>query len=351
MKRKTQENNKSELKKFSSEFKQKNKIEGRDTKMIKKESGITLIALVVTIVVLLILAGVSINLVLGNNGIINKSKEAELQTRAGTVADEVELWKADVFLANNTNNTAEDESDMLDRFWENGLITDDDEVDTANKVIKIKKSDGTVVREISYETSAMPNIFDYTEDGFITGIKEDFLTSNPETAQLKDNIKLAALNSDHRMQVSAVAAKFLIKELDGSIVIPKKIKGTKIIGIAPSAFDSIVNLNKVIINADILEIGETAFYHCTGLTSINIPSGLVSIGDYAFYDCDISNITIPSSVLHVGKRVFAYNNITVDVPFEEGQQPSTWNEDWACSVGSGIVAPPVAINYKQPTTK
>ena len=40
------------------------------------EKGITLIALVVTIIVLIILAGVSINLVLGNNGIITKAREA-----------------------------------------------------------------------------------------------------------------------------------------------------------------------------------------------------------------------------------------------------------------------------------
>ena len=41
-----------------------------------RQSGITLVALVVTIVVLLILAGVSISLVLGNNGLISKAKEA-----------------------------------------------------------------------------------------------------------------------------------------------------------------------------------------------------------------------------------------------------------------------------------
>ena len=45
-------------------------------KMFKNKSGITLIALVVTIVVLLILAGVSISLVLDNNGIIKRSKDA-----------------------------------------------------------------------------------------------------------------------------------------------------------------------------------------------------------------------------------------------------------------------------------
>ncbi len=42
--------------------------------------GITLIALVVTIVILLILAGVSINLVLGPNGLISKAQEAALKT-------------------------------------------------------------------------------------------------------------------------------------------------------------------------------------------------------------------------------------------------------------------------------
>ncbi len=42
----------------------------------KYEGGITLVALVVTIVILLILAGVSLNLVIGNEGILTRSKEA-----------------------------------------------------------------------------------------------------------------------------------------------------------------------------------------------------------------------------------------------------------------------------------
>ena len=43
----------------------------------KQAKGITLIALVVTIVVLLILAGVSISLVIGNDGIMKRAKEAK----------------------------------------------------------------------------------------------------------------------------------------------------------------------------------------------------------------------------------------------------------------------------------
>lgn len=47
--------------------------------MFKKERGITLVALVVTIVVLLILAGVSISMVLGNNGIVTKAKSTQVE--------------------------------------------------------------------------------------------------------------------------------------------------------------------------------------------------------------------------------------------------------------------------------
>ncbi len=44
--------------------------------MLKANKGITLVALVITIIVLLILAGVSISMLFGNNGLLNKSKEA-----------------------------------------------------------------------------------------------------------------------------------------------------------------------------------------------------------------------------------------------------------------------------------
>lgn len=47
---------------------------------IRKEKGITLVALVVTIVVLLIITGVGIHLVIGDNGIIPKADEARDET-------------------------------------------------------------------------------------------------------------------------------------------------------------------------------------------------------------------------------------------------------------------------------
>ena len=64
---------------------------------IKQESGITLIALVVTIVVLLILAGVTINAVFSDSGIIKKAQNAqnrmnEAQQRDLNAISEVENW-------------------------------------------------------------------------------------------------------------------------------------------------------------------------------------------------------------------------------------------------------------------
>ncbi len=55
----------------------------------KEMKGITLVALVITIVVLLILAGVSINTVLGDDGIIKKAKEAAEATKRASAEEEM----------------------------------------------------------------------------------------------------------------------------------------------------------------------------------------------------------------------------------------------------------------------
>ena len=54
--------------------------------------GITLIALIITIIVLIILAGVTINMVVGDNGIINKAKEAKESSKRGEAEEEIYLY-------------------------------------------------------------------------------------------------------------------------------------------------------------------------------------------------------------------------------------------------------------------
>ena len=67
----------------------------------KEMKGITLIALVITIVVLMILAGVSINTVLGDDGIIQKAKETAEATRRASAEEEMNRLVLEYQLASN----------------------------------------------------------------------------------------------------------------------------------------------------------------------------------------------------------------------------------------------------------
>ena len=88
------------------EFKQI-KLKGGDRKMtkIKQEKGITLIALVVTIVVLLILAGVSVNAIFNDNGIIKKAQEAQNKMDEAQQKDLSSINELNTWLDNQVNET------------------------------------------------------------------------------------------------------------------------------------------------------------------------------------------------------------------------------------------------------
>ena len=88
-----------------------------NTQKLKSNKAITLIALVVTIVVLLILAGVSINLILDNNGIIQKSKDAKEQTRAAKVEEEKDFWKIEeqIYQNDSEKRTLEEVLEKLEK--------------------------------------------------------------------------------------------------------------------------------------------------------------------------------------------------------------------------------------------
>ena len=58
---------------------------------LKRQKGITLIALVITIIVILILAGVSIAMLTGENGILNQAQEAKNQTEFKSAEEKVKL--------------------------------------------------------------------------------------------------------------------------------------------------------------------------------------------------------------------------------------------------------------------
>lgn len=59
--------------------------------MLKENKGVTLVALVITIIVLLILAGVTLSMVMGNGGIFTKANNASEQTNVASAKDAVRL--------------------------------------------------------------------------------------------------------------------------------------------------------------------------------------------------------------------------------------------------------------------
>lgn len=137
----------------------KTKERERINRKLKNKKGITLIALVVTIVVLLILAGVSVSVVADKNGIIQNSQETKEQTRAAMVEKERDLWKLEgqIYQSDSEKETLEK---VLERLEKENTITKEEkqailetgEVTIAGKTIIF--IDGTIVACGNEENSA-----------------------------------------------------------------------------------------------------------------------------------------------------------------------------------------------------
>ena len=95
--------------------------------MRKQNKGITLIALVITIIVLLILAGISIATLMGDDGVLAKAKQAKEEKTLGAIKEALNLYKANQLMQENTNtgNTPKDfAQDLVDK----GIIKEKTEV-------------------------------------------------------------------------------------------------------------------------------------------------------------------------------------------------------------------------------
>jgi len=91
-------------------------------KQYRNQKGVTIIALVITIIVLIILAGATLNILLGENGLMKKSKDAKEETKIAELTEKLELEKGPVQLNNDGIVTLET---YLDHIKEQGIIDDD----------------------------------------------------------------------------------------------------------------------------------------------------------------------------------------------------------------------------------
>lgn len=86
---------------------------------------------------------------LGNNGIITKAQDAKLMSRAGSIEDEVGLWKNDTYIGRTAGLETKSKEVMLQGLKDKKLVYEE-EIDRINEIITIKKKDGTIVKEIPY---------------------------------------------------------------------------------------------------------------------------------------------------------------------------------------------------------
>lgn len=76
---------------------------------MKKQKGITLVALIITIIVLLILAGITIGLIVGDNAVPNKAKKASLYTKLAEIEEQANLIYLGKKVENNSREIKIDE--------------------------------------------------------------------------------------------------------------------------------------------------------------------------------------------------------------------------------------------------
>ena len=245
---------------------------------MKNKKGITLIALIITIIVLLILAGVSLNAIIGDNGVITNAQKAKIE------AEEAELWeKVQMVLVEGMGQDLDREKyvdEVNNKFKNQGLEA------------KIGlRTDGYAVTYGKYSRKVALLSDDLQILGEIVAIEG---SNEVWTFEIKDDgtLKLTGYNKDKV----------------GEIQIPNIIDGKFVTEIGKGLFMS-SEITSVNIPEGIERIDEEAFYSCTNLNcKIIFPSSLKEIRDSAFYGCVeiVGNLnSIVSQGIKTGKNAFA----------------------------------------------
>ena len=164
----------------------------------KEEKGITLIALVVTIIVLIILAGVSINLVFGNLGIVTKAKEAKRMQEQAELNEQIALGE----LSNEIDKTI------------NGKGTPTDSP-TGMPTIKELRDSGEFMKKETTAIDSDKNLIKIPK-GF--KIAEDSGKNVTEGVVIEDNDIIEGIGNNRGNQYVWVPVGNQIKKSDGTTV-------------------------------------------------------------------------------------------------------------------------------------
>ena len=248
---------------------------------LRENKAITLIALVITIIVLLILAAVTLNVVIGQNGILNKADKAKKAQSESAILEDTNLAilgeQSDYYSANKSDKT-------LKEFLE-------------------EKFDG------NYKTSSDATL-SYNGEDLIKYAREDQTT----LIKVDDDFKLSIIqeieDGDNKYSANKDGTYTIIEipEKQTEITIPSEINGVEVTAIGGNfAKDSRTTLTKITMPDTIKVIGNRAFYGCTKVTEIHFSNVLEKIGSEAFRGCGNSatKLELPETLMYIGKDAFA----------------------------------------------
>ena len=252
------------------------------TKIAKnKERGITLIALVITIIVLLILAGVTLNQTLGENGLLKRADETAIKTKLASIKEQYDLYMADKkmqdlnFEPTSLNAGKSSLSYNTKQDSENGSIY-------------------TILKDAPQE---------YVDNFEI--IKGELIFNSQNRKQLELARDIGISINPYKIEggelLSSETNLMLMDEKTGTLTIPDSITS-----IGDGAFANVTELRKVIIPGSVKKIGATAFSKATNLEEVVILDGVEEIGAKAFWVCtNLENVTLPDSIVSIGSLCFA----------------------------------------------
>ena len=328
----------------------------------KKQGGITLIALVITIIVLLILAAVTINALSGDNGILKRASEAKKGTNQSTV-EEITKLSINGLITDNLGDvstiTPQVLANRINKDYNRTDVTAEGSEFPTNMIfgkeglkvpVDIKLSVGSAEKnvegiysaDIDESKIAPQDLFNYEpistgsnnkiastgdmsslplKEAKITGIKPQYCNIkgyNPETKQndLTDTnyeIKFEGITDTLIIpyQVEINGEMYKVTEVDLSIgstsfpsieniIYPNSVK--KIDG---ADFNSDGILKNVVLPTNIEEIPEKIFYNAYNMKSITIPKNVKKIGYGAFELCSaLESIDIPNGVTSIEDDTF-----------------------------------------------
>ena len=172
------------------------------TKDANKNKGITLIALVITIIVLLILAGVTIVTLTGDNGILSKANDAKNTTKDAEIEEEVRLAWNSVYPDSYLNNydlatKASELKKALDKKGSTSTVTPEGEklkVNYRNKDFILDPTTGRLdikkpLPEVTAGQKATGSNAIYKSENYTAIIPEGFTVSNqPGESSIKEGL-------------------------------------------------------------------------------------------------------------------------------------------------------------------